>query len=1546
MDAKEIKACLKAARESIRTKDFKEALKQCKAILAVDKNNYNALVFVGVAAEGMDQPDQALKAYKRATEEAPEQLLAWQGLSSMLDKKEDLLSAEEAADLYSKLIELNASDSSKQTPYMSKLADLYVRTSQEDKAVDLISKLLTLESDEEKKRKWNKTLITQLSPQAPKLPDERLTLYEKALKDVLDDSSVLTPEEVDNFTQLLLVITSQKKTEVLRESCNSLRQRFPNASPPLELLLQCYIDESIGDSSPPAETVEKIKDLTAELLTLKPSSVIAKVGSAFQAIRLRNGMQARDFLQDANDECISGLYYLSRAHLCLHSYEKCLRVCEKGIAACNSARRVLCAPTSSVVRQFQLVQAAAHREIGTADAFEKALAILDEVQEQFPAQASLTRAYIKLDQGELEDAEECAKNLPADQNSSKILRALIQVEKGQQTEALKQLQDAVASDPEDAVATLQLGKLLWELRDSKEMNLNIQQCFTTLLKAAKLDPYNYESFLYIGHFYKLVQGDAVKARRCYQKAYDLSGGKDEPGSALVDTLMELGEESQSIKILENVTAKAAAGCAKWAWLRLGLHQTRQEDPTTAIASLQSALRADPNDNHVWECLADAYFQRGSFTAALKAFTKASELDPESLYCQYQIASIKQTLGSLSEAVQEYKQVLGMSAHYVPVLKGLGESLIQLAKHNVGRCLDGLAQDYAEEALLYLTRAAAHRPDLSCLWKLMGEACTLTHCLASDAFRIPAKLVGKSASDSGLQTVNKQQLLEIGARCYSQAVKILPDQSALWHDLGISLYRQSQVLVASGEVTLSLAVLQRAKQAVRKALSLEPKDWRHWNILGVLACCKEDENLGLAQHCFIKSIGCESSNVVAWSNLGALYLSQSEIKLAHDAFKSAQSVDPTYVACWVGQALIAEVVGHEEAMDLFRHTTELGVHLESALGYGQWVVTTLGDQEKRSSELFHYCIQQMAAVPAACDALIRYTSRIKTDSVAYNMLGLLLEHQKFFQSATEAYEKALVLLQDGADQSRVNDVRLNLARNLCSHGKYDESVSLYGQCDLSAQMEHTCLYGLALYHSDKLVEAFNVLEKALEQARSDQERSNVHAALGMAAYKFKDMDGAKSQLFSSFQTSQPSVQGLLALCALGLLQGDLTLASAVLEELSKLGDKDKYLRQIALLCLFRFMAQNDKAGGETYMRELVETYPEEASLWSLLSSYILLVSPDQGPAASECCVTALSLGSDADCLNDVLLQCRAQMLAGHHSRQDRSKNALRSAQRAFHLNPGSVSAQSTFVSAVHAEAVLRLALHGNSDLLQVEQDLLSLLLNKDLSPELKTWFLQHSVVNRILAGDVQMATAQAKLLSEFPDPTSFNKLVQNSLTSTVDSGLDHVSEANSLPLVLAISLLIDQGKFTEAVALLKQFVKGKEEKISAAFYKSLLERSAFISYKGLQESDSEVLKENLDTVAQTFKQKEISSTIVNALQAMRTEDNKRLAKHLFATALDQVDAGTDVGYVSSLSRQGLVSLLWDSAKDSDQQLVKALLEDGKASKDSGLDRLVKELKANK
>ena len=61
MAEKEIKSLLKEAREQIKNKEYKSALKDCKRVLNKDKNNYMALVFCGVCLSELDQAEQALQ---------------------------------------------------------------------------------------------------------------------------------------------------------------------------------------------------------------------------------------------------------------------------------------------------------------------------------------------------------------------------------------------------------------------------------------------------------------------------------------------------------------------------------------------------------------------------------------------------------------------------------------------------------------------------------------------------------------------------------------------------------------------------------------------------------------------------------------------------------------------------------------------------------------------------------------------------------------------------------------------------------------------------------------------------------------------------------------------------------------------------------------------------------------------------------------------------------------------------------------------------------------------------------------------------------------------------------------------------------------------------------------------------------------------------------------------------------------------------------------------------------------------------------------------
>lgn len=65
------------------------------------------------------------------------------------------------------------------------------------------------------------------------------------------------------------------------------------------------------------------------------------------------------------------------------------------------------------------------------------------------------------------------------------------------------------------------------------------------------------------------------------------------------------------------------------------------------------------------------------------------------------------------------------------------------------------------------------------------------------------------------------------------------------------------------------------------------------------------------------------NVVAWTNLGLLYLYHNDLELANEALLRAQILDPDYTLAWVGQALVAATNGHNaDARGLLEHAVGL------------------------------------------------------------------------------------------------------------------------------------------------------------------------------------------------------------------------------------------------------------------------------------------------------------------------------------------------------------------------------------------------------------------------------------------------------------------------------------------------------------------------------------------------------------------------------------------------------------------------------------------------
>lgn len=96
--------------------------------------------------------------------------------------------------------------------------------------------------------------------------------------------------------------------------------------------------------------------------------------------------------------------------------------------------------------------------------------------------------------------------------------------------------------------------------------------------------------------------------------------------------------------------------------------------------------------------------------------------------------------------------------------------------------------------------------------------------------------------------------------------------------------------------------------------------------------------------------------------------------ANEAYAQAQRADPAYMNSWIGQALIAEVMSIKEAMDLFRHATQLGYHDQAAVGYTHWVLTALLDSNTKKDSLQTYIIENMHAEVVASDVMNWYIGK--------------------------------------------------------------------------------------------------------------------------------------------------------------------------------------------------------------------------------------------------------------------------------------------------------------------------------------------------------------------------------------------------------------------------------------------------------------------------------------------------------------------------------------------------------------------------------------------
>jgi tetratricopeptide (TPR) repeat protein len=373
--------------------------------------------------------------------------------------------------------------------------------------------------------------------------------------------------------------------------------------------------------------------------------------------------------------------------------------------------------------------------------------------------------------------------------------------------------------------------------------------------------------------------------KCYQKALILDPADLDAALHLVDYHVEANELDRAEVILTDITS--LRNRSGWPWRRLGFLRMRQNDYLSAIPSFQNALRADTNDVLSWEGLAESYLKEGRYTAAMKAFTRARELAPNNIYTSYQAALVKQKLGLLEEAIDQYVDTLALAedqeqSPYIPALKGLADTHLLQAKENFQQGFYGRAAESYNAVLKSCLLAIESNP-LECFWQLIGNACcqyrtviSYSHLFAFEELQqlmnflspSPNELL-KLASDPSSNLVAefsslnidadfalpRKECLDVLLSCatfaYKQAVYLASKagsaRPSYWHDLALSYYwlAESNLRDASFD-----GYMKSALQCNKVAVKYEPENPTFWNTLGVIAL---NHDVKVSQHAFIKAM---------------------------------------------------------------------------------------------------------------------------------------------------------------------------------------------------------------------------------------------------------------------------------------------------------------------------------------------------------------------------------------------------------------------------------------------------------------------------------------------------------------------------------------------------------------------------------------------------------------------------------------------------------------------------------------------------------------------
>ncbi|KAK8580743.1 hypothetical protein V6N12_070998 [Hibiscus sabdariffa] len=742
----------------------------------------------------------------------------------------------------------------------------------------------------------------------------------------------------------------------------------------------------------------------------------------------------------------------------------------------------------------------------------------------------------------------------------------------QREEERRRLEELVESNPDDSSLHFQLGVCLWETQTEKE------KAAEHWVISVKHNPKNAAAFTYLGHYYATVSLDIPRAIKCYQRALSLHPDDSDAGEALCDLLDRQGKETLELAICKDASHNSPR--AFWAFRRLGFLQVHQKQWSEAVRSLQHAIRGYPTSPDLWEALGLAYHRLGMFTAAIKSYSRAIELEDTRVFALVECGNIFLMLGSFRKGIEQFQQALKISPQNTSALYGLASGLLGMSKECRNTGAFRWAASLLEDACKVAEASIQSAGNSSCTWKLHGDI-LLTYAQV-------------------FPWTDESQSLEYNAETFKKSANIYVD-IAISSNL-ISSFNEDYTLDNTWKVPEKLTL---------GALALEGENFEFWVALSCLFECN-----ALKQHALIRGLQLDVSLANAWAYLGKLYREENK-KLARQAFDCARGIDPSLALPWAGMSVDTQT-GDSTPDDVFEsclRAVEILPLADFQIGLAQ---LALHSGNLSSSQVFGAIQQAVQRAPHYHES--------------HNLNGLVHEARLHFEAAVASYRLARHAINFSLGtvlKSHLKDITTNLARSLSKAGN---AVGAVQECeDLEKEgmldAEGLQIYAFSLWQLGEHDSAISVT-KTLADNISTMDRISAAVSVSFICrllYYISGPDLAIGSILKMPKELFRSSKISFIVSAINAMDHNNRLESIISSTRYFLASEEEITGMHYLIALSKLIKHGTKdhlgfQSGISHLRKAIHMYPNSNLIRNLLG-YLLLGSEvwGNGHLSSRCSI---------------------------------------------------------------------------------------------------------------------------------------------------------------------------------------------------------------------------------------------------------------------------------------------------------------------------------------